>query len=67
MVDQKKMEEMNPIVALVQGIYFHVTGSWPLISMRTFLAVGAAASLTDVELSTFLTKASPRSIWEMPL
>ena len=26
-------------VALVQGIYFFVTGVWPLISMRTFLLV----------------------------
>ncbi len=30
---------MKPTVALVQGIYFLVTGIWPLISMRTFLAV----------------------------
>ena len=30
---------MNPTVALVQGVYFLVTGIWPLISMRTFLAV----------------------------
>ncbi len=30
---------MKPIDALVQGIYFLVTGIWPLISMRTFLAV----------------------------
>ena len=30
---------MNPTVALVQGIYFLVTGIWPIISMRTFLAV----------------------------
>lgn len=30
---------MNPTVALIQGIYFLVTGIWPLISMRTFLAV----------------------------
>ena len=30
---------MNPAVALVQGVYFLVTGIWPLISMRTFLAV----------------------------
>jgi hypothetical protein len=26
-------------VALVQGIYFFVTGVWPLLSMRTFLMV----------------------------
>ena len=30
---------MNPTVALVQGVYFLVTGIWPLVSMRTFLAV----------------------------
>jgi hypothetical protein len=30
---------MRPIVALVQRIYFLVTGLWPLLSMRTFLAV----------------------------
>src|SRR5512139_3633027 len=30
---------MDPIVALIQGIYFLVTGIWPLISMRTFLAI----------------------------
>lgn len=30
---------MDPIVALIQGIYFFVTGIWPLVSMRTFLAV----------------------------
>lgn len=30
---------MHYTVALVQGIYFLVTGIWPLISMRTFLAV----------------------------
>ena len=26
-------------VALLQGIYFLVTGIWPLLSMRTFLAI----------------------------
>jgi hypothetical protein len=30
---------MQYTVALVQGIYFLVTGIWPLLSMRTFLAV----------------------------
>jgi len=30
---------VNPTVALVQGVYFLVTGFWPLVSMRTFLAV----------------------------
>jgi hypothetical protein len=30
---------MEYVVALVQGIYFFVTGVWPLISMRTFLMV----------------------------
>ena len=30
---------MQYTVALVQGIYFLITGIWPLISMRTFLAV----------------------------
>jgi energy-converting hydrogenase Eha subunit E len=30
---------MHPTVALVQGIYFLVTGVWPLFSMRTFLAI----------------------------
>jgi hypothetical protein len=39
MGDEKKTESMNPVVALVQGVYFLVTGIWPLISMRTFLAV----------------------------
>lgn len=26
-------------VALVQGIYFFITGVWPLVSMRTFLTI----------------------------
>lgn len=30
---------MEYLVALVQGIYFFVTGIWPLLSMRTFLMV----------------------------
>jgi hypothetical protein len=30
---------MNDLVALVQGIYFLISGVWPLISMRTFLMV----------------------------
>lgn len=30
---------MNTTVALVQGIYFFVTGIWPIISMQTFLKV----------------------------
>lgn len=30
---------MEYTVALVQGIYFLVTGIWPLVSMRTFLLV----------------------------
>jgi hypothetical protein len=30
---------MEYLVALVQGIYFFVTGLWPLLSMRTFLIV----------------------------
>ncbi len=30
---------MDHMVALVQGIYFLVTGIWPLISMRTFLTI----------------------------
>jgi hypothetical protein len=30
---------MEPTVALVQGIYFLITGIWPLISMKTFLLV----------------------------
>ncbi len=30
---------MKSIVALVQGIYFLVTGVWPLLSMGTFLKV----------------------------
>jgi hypothetical protein len=30
---------MNPVAAVVQGIYFLATGVWPLLSMRTFLAV----------------------------
>jgi hypothetical protein len=30
---------MQYTVALVQGIYFLVTGIWPLLSMRSFLAI----------------------------
>ena len=30
---------MEYLVALVQGIYFFVTGVWPLISMKTFLKI----------------------------
>lgn len=30
---------MDDLVALIQGIYFFVTGIWPLISMSTFLKV----------------------------
>jgi hypothetical protein len=30
---------MQYTVALVQGLYFLITGIWPLISMRTFLVV----------------------------
>jgi hypothetical protein len=30
---------MNDLVALIQGIYFLVSGVWPLISMSTFLKV----------------------------
>ena len=30
---------MNSIVALIQGIYFFVSGIWPIISMSTFLKV----------------------------
>jgi hypothetical protein len=30
---------MEYVVALVQGIYFFVTGVWPLISMKTFLKI----------------------------
>ena len=30
---------MEYLVALVQGIYFLVTGVWPLLSMKTFLLV----------------------------
>lgn len=30
---------MEHLVALVQGIYFFVTGVWPLLSMKTFLMV----------------------------
>lgn len=30
---------MGYLVALVQGIYFFVTGIWPLLSMNTFLKV----------------------------
>jgi hypothetical protein len=30
---------MQYTVALVQGLYFLITGIWPLVSMRTFLAV----------------------------
>ena len=30
---------MEYSVAFVQGIYFLITGVWPLLSMRTFLAV----------------------------
>lgn len=30
---------MEYLVAMVQGIYFFVTGIWPLLSMKTFLKV----------------------------
>ena len=30
---------MEYTVALVQGLYFSITGVWPLVSMRTFLMV----------------------------
>jgi hypothetical protein len=30
---------MESRVALVQGIYFFITGIWPIISMKTFLLV----------------------------
>jgi len=33
---------MEYLVALVQGIYFFVTGVWPLLSMKTFLMVTGA-------------------------
>ena len=39
---------MGPTVALVQGIYLLVTGIWPLLSMRTFLA--ATGPKTDLWL-----------------
>lgn len=30
---------MDNLVALIQGIYFLITGIWPIISMRTFLLI----------------------------
>lgn len=30
---------MDNLVALVQGIYFLITGIWPILSMRTFLLI----------------------------
>lgn len=30
---------MENTIALVQGIYFFITGIWPILSMRTFLLV----------------------------
>ena len=30
---------MNDLVGLVQGIYFLITGKWPILSMRTFLMI----------------------------
>lgn len=30
---------MANLVALIQGIYFFVTGIWPILSMRTFLTI----------------------------
>jgi hypothetical protein len=30
---------MNYLVALIQGIYFFVSGIWPILSMGTFLKV----------------------------
>lgn len=30
---------MENLVALIQGIYFLVTGLWPIFSMRTFLLI----------------------------
>jgi hypothetical protein len=39
---------MDNLVALVQGIYFLVTGIWPILSMRTFLLI--TGPKTDVWL-----------------
>ena len=39
---------MEYLVALVQGIYFFVTGVWPLLSMKTFLM--ATGPKTDLWL-----------------
>ena len=33
------MDLMEHLVALVQGIYFFVTGIWPILSMNTFLKI----------------------------
>ena len=30
---------MEHTVALIQGIYFFITGIWPILSMRTFLKI----------------------------
>jgi energy-converting hydrogenase Eha subunit E len=30
---------MNVLIALLQGIYFFVTGIWPLISLNTFMKI----------------------------
>jgi energy-converting hydrogenase Eha subunit E len=30
---------MNVLIALLQGIYFFVTGIWPLISINTFMKI----------------------------
>jgi hypothetical protein len=41
---------MGYLVALVQGVYFLITGIWPLLSMRTFLKV------TDPKTDLWLVK-----------
>jgi hypothetical protein len=30
---------MENTIALIQGIYFFITGVWPIVSMKTFLAI----------------------------
>ena len=39
---------MDGLVALVQGMYFFITGVWPIISMSTFLKI--TGSKTDLWL-----------------
>ncbi len=32
-------EQMKQVIALAQGIYFLISGIWPILNMRTFLKI----------------------------